>query len=203
MHDEIGGKLSRISFLSDMALRSVTQDSAAGRQLDEVSQAAREIIQAVDEIVWAVNPRNDTLESLVHYICRHAEEYFELTAVELELHLPNQFPERQLSAEARHSLFCAVKEVLNNALKHSAATKVQISFALSGSDLSITIVDNGRGFNPQDGPPKAAGQKPSANGNGLLNLRERMESVQGAVAIESSPSSGSSVALRFPLESQP
>jgi signal transduction histidine kinase len=75
MHDEVGGKLSRISFLSDMARRSVTETSEAGRQIDEVSEAARDVIRTVDEIVWAVSPRNDTLESLTHYICRHARNF--------------------------------------------------------------------------------------------------------------------------------
>jgi signal transduction histidine kinase len=190
MHDEIGSKLSRISLLSDMARQTVSEGSTARKQIDEVSEAARDIVQSVDEIVWAVNPRHDTLESLVNYIRGHAEEFFEMTTMELEFEQSDVFPVVQLSAETRHNLFCAVKEALNNVLKHAAASRVRISFTLSEASFQIAIEDNGCGFVPQT---------VSTAGNGLFNIRERLKSVRGECSIESQPGDGTVVLFTVPL----
>ena len=204
MHDEIGGKLSRISFLSDMARHSVPDTSDAVQQIDEVSEAAREVIRTVDEIVWAVSPRNDTLESLAHYICRHAEEFFELTPVELELELPPEFPAYRLSAEVRHNLFCAVKEALNNVLKHAEATRVRIAFVARPSLFQVSVTDNGRGFRVEEALLTVRGNgngAPSApHGDGLLNMQERLESVAGRCAIESQAGHGTRAIFTVPLQ---
>ncbi len=190
MHDEIGSKLSRISLLSDMARQSVSETSAARKQIDDVSEAARDIVQSVDEIVWAVNPRHDTLDSLVDYIRGHAEEFFEMTTVELEFEQSDGVPVAQLSADTRHNLFCAVKEALNNVLKHAAAKRVRVSFHLGESSFQITIADNGCGFDPQSVSPA---------GNGLFNINERLKSVHGAASIESQPGGGTRVVFTVPL----
>jgi len=191
MHDDVGGKLSRISFLSDMARRNVVESSEASRQIDEVSEAARDVIRTVDEIVWAVSPRNDTLESLAHYICRHAEEFFELTPVELELELPAEFPTHRLSAEVRHNLFCAVKEALNNVLKHAEASKVRVAFAASPASFQVSVIDNGKGFRTEE---------LARSGDGLLNMRERLESIGGRRVLESQPGQGTRAVFTVPLK---
>jgi ligand-binding sensor domain-containing protein/signal transduction histidine kinase len=194
MHDELGGKLSRISFLSDMARRGASEESEATRQMDEVSEAARDVIRTVDEIVWAVSPRNDSLENLSHYICRHAEEFFELTPIELELELPPEFPPHRIPADARHNLFCAVKEALNNVLKHSQAKRVRIVFAVRNASFEVTVSDDGSGFamaaNAATTPSRAGHGTSVRPGNGLSNMRDRMESIQGICAIESQPGQG-------------
>ena len=203
MHDELGSKLSRISFLSDLARRDLPRDSVCGRQIDQVSEAARDVIQTVDEIVWAVSPQNDTAESLVHYICRQAEAFFELTPVELEIKLPGELPARQLSAEVRHNLFCVVKEVLNNVLKHAGATRVQVSFAVDRAALQIRIVDNGRGFDPAKTslPTSVVRRSESARpGTGIGGIRERMKAVQGRDALASQPGQGTRWELTVPLD---
>jgi ligand-binding sensor domain-containing protein/signal transduction histidine kinase len=193
MHDEIGGKLSRISFLSDMAGQNL-QKSEASEQIEQVSEAAREVIRTVDEIVWAVSPRNDTLDSAIHYICRHSEEFFELTPIELELKLPDEVPARRLSADVRHNLFCAVKEALNNVLKHARPTGVRVAFAVSPASFEVTVTDNGCGFcTKESGSPGRAG-------DGLLNMRERLQSVDGSCTITSQPGGGTRVVFKVPLK---
>jgi ligand-binding sensor domain-containing protein/signal transduction histidine kinase len=184
MHDELGAKLSRISFLSDMVRRNVPETSPATQQMEEVSDASRDVIRTVDEIVWAVSPRNDSLESLAHYICRHAEEFFEFTPIELELKLPDEFPQRKLSADIRHNLFCAVKEALTNVLKHSQATRVQIEFAVREGAFEVTVTDNGQGF--AVAVPASAGR----TGNGLTNMHERLASISGRLAVHTRPGQG-------------
>jgi signal transduction histidine kinase len=207
MHDEIGGKLSRISFLSDMASRGLPEKSETSQQIEEVSEAAREVIQTVDEIVWAVSPRNDTLDSAIHYICRHAEEFFELTPVELQLELPEEVPVLRLSTEVRHNLFCAVKEALNNALKHAQATNVRITFTTgrvvpnAPPCFQIVITDNGRGFCAKElfGAAAERAQTSVLAGDGLLNMRERLQSIGGACTVESQTGNGARVTFTIPL----
>ena len=204
MHDEIGGKLSRISFLSDMACQSVPASSEASQQIDQVSETAREVIRTVDEIVWAVSPRNDTLDSAIHYICRHAEEFFELTPIELQLELPGEVPALRLSAEVRHNLFCAVKEALHNVLKHAGASRVRITIAVHPSNLEVTINDNGQGFEAADVfKPSGNGKPVVAAGDGLLNMRERLEAISGRCVIESGRGRGTTVTFRVPLAQNP
>jgi ligand-binding sensor domain-containing protein/signal transduction histidine kinase len=200
MHDEIGGKLSRISFLSDIASRNVGA-CEAGQQIDQVSETARDVMRTVDEIVWAVSPRNDTFESLAHYICRHAEEFFELTPVELELELPSEFPSHRLSAEVRHNLFCAVKEALNNVLKHANASRVRITFTVKANSFEVAITDNGCGF--ALGALVTAGGNGGHrhdNGDGLLNMRERLTSISGACTVHTEPGEGTRVVFIVPLK---
>jgi signal transduction histidine kinase len=200
MHDEIGGKLSRISFLSDMACQNVAPSSDAGKQMDQVSETAREVIRTVDEIVWAVSPRNDTLDSAIHYVCRHAEEFFELTPIELQLELPGEVPALRLSAEVRHNLFCAVKEALHNVLKHAQASEVRITFAVRLAELQVTVTDNGRGFEAADVFRASANGNPAMHaGDGLLNMRERLESVAGRCVVESATGKGTAVTFVIPL----
>jgi ligand-binding sensor domain-containing protein/signal transduction histidine kinase len=198
MHDELGGKLSRISFLSDLTQRTLPPNSEATQQVEEVSEAAREVIRTVDEIVWAVSPRNDTLESLVHYISRYAEEFFELTPIELELVLPPEFPAHRLSADVRHNLFCAVKEGLTNVLKHAEAKRVRIEFFVERAAFRTVIQDDGEGFETE--AALASGTHAVARrGNGLLNIRERMAAVGGGCLIESAPEQGTRAEFSVPL----
>ena len=202
MHDEIGGKLSRISFLSDMASQNVSPSSEAGQQIDQVSETAREVIRTVDEIVWAVSPRNDTLDSAIHYVCRHAEEFFELTPIELALELPGDVPACRLSAEVRHNLFCAVKESLNNVLKHANATKVRTTFAVRPMEFEVAVTDNGCGFEAADVLKQSGNGKAAVRaGDGLLNMRERLESIVGRCVIESTRGRGTCVTFTVPLRS--
>jgi ligand-binding sensor domain-containing protein/signal transduction histidine kinase len=203
MHDELGGKLSRISFLTDLARRNLPERSTSSQQIEEVSDAAREVIQTVDEIVWAVSPRNDSVESLTHYICRHAEEFFEMTNIELELNLPQVFPAQRLSAEIRHNLFCAIKEALNNVLKHAAATKVIVSIAVREASFEVAISDNGIGF---DGPGLLPADRlapsplvASRMGNGLVNMRERLSSIRGIMNMDTHAGEGTRVVFTVPL----
>ena len=89
----------------------------------------------MDEIVWVVNPRNDTLENLATYLSHYAIEYFQNTAVECELRLPPEIPHYPLSSETRHNLFLAFEEALNNVLKHSAATKVKVEMNIQRAGI--------------------------------------------------------------------
>src|SRR5262249_31399372 len=139
--------LTKISFLSEHA--QVDASSLTGSlatKVESIAQTSRELLKTMDEIVWAVNPRNDSLENLAAYLSHYADDYFQNTSIDSQLRLPREIPHSPLSSEARHNLFLAFEEALNNALKHSSATSVQIEMALAGHKFEIQITDNGKGL---------------------------------------------------------
>ena len=201
MHDEIGSKLTKISFMSERAKGELQGQELVAAKLDSISHTSRDLLQSLDEIVWAVNPHNDTLEHLAAYLGQYATEYLQNTAVECELHIQRGLPDFPLSAEVRHNVFLAFEEALNNALKHAHASRVRVDMVTAHSQFEITVVDNGRGF---DCAPGARGAAPSTagrkrGGNGLWNLRQRLAEVGGQCSISSRPGQGTRVALSVPL----
>ena len=150
MHDEIGAKLTKISFLSGLAKRDIVDPKKAAVEVDRISQTTREVLRGLDEIVWAVSPKNDTLDNLATYICQHAGEFFQDTGIQCHLEMPHSFPAYPLSTEVRHNLFLAVKEALTNILKHAQATEARIHMSIDSTTCEITVSDNGRGFSPAE-----------------------------------------------------
>jgi signal transduction histidine kinase len=194
MHDEVGAKLTRLSLLSDMASAQQELPPAARGEVKEISDTARETIRSFEEIVWAVNPRNDTLADLTHYLCRYAEDFFDGTAVQCAFDLPDEIPSVALPTEARHQIFLAAKEALNNVLKHARARQVRIQVTLGKGEFEIGIEDDGSGFD-SGAPGKRAG-----GGNGLDNMRERLRSVGGRFECHSQPGHGTRIVFRVPGE---
>jgi ligand-binding sensor domain-containing protein/signal transduction histidine kinase len=187
MHDEIGAKLTKISFLSEVTKRNLNNPLEAAQQIDNVSNSAREVLQALDEIVWAVNPKNDTLDSFATYLCRYVSEFFANTSVLAELEIPSTVPARFLSTEVRHNLVLAIKETLNNVLKHASAENIHVELSLSGAELKIVIKDDGRGF---DSVKLTQLNRTERVGNGLANIHHRLEQAGGTSKIESWPGKG-------------
>jgi signal transduction histidine kinase len=196
LHDLMGAKLCRISFLSEHARRSEAVPVEFQREMRSISDDSREVLQSLDEIVWAVNPQKDSLEHLVSYIAQYARDYFRRTEIECDLEVPAQLPAQPLSSQARHHIFLAVQEALANILKHSGATRAKIAVACQGRHLEITISDNGAGFDPVAGELNSAD---SAAGfcNGLRNMRQRLTELDGQFLLESHPGKGTSI--RFVL----
>src|SRR6185312_16827411 len=151
-------------------------------------------VQALDEIVWAVNPENDTLNGLVAYIGHYADEFFENAGMGCRLEIPVDLPAVPLPAELRHNLFLLVKESFNNALKHSQGSEVRVGVAVDAATLRIVIQDDGSGFDP--GKP-ADGRR----GNGLENMRKRAEHLGGRCEILSAAGEGTTLEFVVPLNS--
>jgi signal transduction histidine kinase len=201
MHDEIGSKLTKISFMTERAKRELQGQEPVARKLDSIAGTSRDLLQTLDEIVWAVNPHNDTLEHLAAYLGQYATEYLQNTAVECELHIPRGLPHHPLSAEARHNLFLAFEESLNNALKHGRATRVRVDMHLAPAQFEITIEDNGRGFDSTatETVPDKIDPASGRHGNGLRNMRQRLDILGGQCTIRSKPGHGTTVILSVPL----
>lgn len=192
MHDEVGAKLTRLSLLSEMAGSQNQMPSTTRDNVREISETARETIRSFEEIVWAVNPRNDTLPDLVHYLCRYAEDYFEGDPVQCAFDLPPEIPPLILPTEVRHQVFLAAKEALNNVLKHSHANHLRVQLRLGLNEFQIIIADDGCGFDT-GAPPKRTG-----GGNGLENMRERMRAAGGRFECESEPGRGTRIIFHVP-----
>jgi signal transduction histidine kinase len=192
MHDEVGAKLTRLSLLSDMASGQPEMPPATRGEVREISDTARDTIRSFEEIVWAVNPRNDALADLSHYLCRYAEDFFEGSPVQCAFELPPEIPPVALPTEVRHQVFLAAKEALNNALKHARARQVRILVTLGDGGFEIVIEDDGAGFDTR-APAKRAG-----GGNGLDNMRERLRNVGGQFECHSRPGQGTRIVFRVP-----
>ncbi len=200
MHDEMGSKLTKISFLSEHAQVDAESSGPNAEKIQAIAQTSRELLQTIDEIVWAVNPRNDTLENLVTYLSHYAIEYFQNTSVECELRLPPEISPHPLSSEVRHNLFLTFEEALSNVLKHSGATKVQVEMTVNAAGLEVKIADNGHGFKLSPPFGEVADQNAGKRvGNGLKNMRQRLTDIGGECLIGSEPGAGTTVTLRVRL----
>jgi len=200
IHDDLGIQLTRIGMLCDPARVASRGSERAAADLNQIYHATHELTRAMDEIVWAVNPHHDTLESLVNYLHKFAQDFLETTGLRCRLDVPIQLPAWPLFAEVRHNLFLAFKEALNNAVKHANASEARISLSLEASGFSLVVEDNGRGFVPGDHaeegntPPSKVG-----TGNGLKNMKHRLAEVGGRCEIRSVPGLGTKVTFVVPL----
>lgn len=202
MHDEIGSKLTKISFLSEHARMDAALGGPLAGKIGAIAETSRDLLQTMDEIVWVVNPRNDTLEHLTAYLSHYAAEYFQNTSVDCELRLPQTVSHFPLSSETRHNLFLAFEETLNNVLKHSEATKVKVEMSLNVPKFAIAVTDNGRGFEPAGKPPASSAPRDPRGarvGNGLKNLRQRLADIGGECLIRSQPGQGTTVTMAIRL----
>ena len=189
LHDDLGTSLTQISLLSALANRETTPPAETRDLIQEIRSRAKNMVIALDEIVWAVNPRNDNLAGLVSYLGHFAEEFLRAAGIRLRLDLPGQLPAHSLSTEVRHHVFLAFKEALNNAVRHSGAKLVQLRVEHQATALVISIIDDGQGFTSPDGMV----------GDGLANMRRRLEHLGGTAQLKSRPGEGTQIIFTLPL----
>jgi len=158
----------------------------------KISQSADQTVRALEEIVWAVRPGSDTLQSLIEYITHFANELFDGSNTRCRLDLSQDLPAIALPPDVRHNIFLIIKEALTNALKHAAAGEVRVAAKADGSAIEIVVIDDGKGFTPAIAT--AAGKR-----NGLGNMRQRAETISGILDLQSAPGSGTSVRLTVNL----
>jgi len=193
IHDHIGSGLTRINLLNELLLGDPAGLQAV--RVGQITSVTCELMRAMDEIVWAVDPHHDTLDSLMSYLCDFAEEYLRPTGMRLRINLPTPLPPWPLTSEARHNLYLAIQEVLNNIVKHSQATEVYFGLELAAEAAILEIRDNGRGFLQK--LDHSAEARPT-NGNGLKNLQQRAVAIGGRCFINSGPGQGTRIELVVP-----
>jgi signal transduction histidine kinase len=150
----------------------------------------------MDEIVWAVDPQHDTLAGLMDYISAYAEDYLRVAGVRCRMELPVELPAARVEAELRYNLFLALKEALNNIVKHAQATEVWLRLRLGTGSVTLIVEDNGRGIAAATG---AAESERLCSGSGLGNLEKRLAAVGGRGHIHSMPGQGTCVELTVDL----
>lgn len=183
IHDDLGASLTQITLLSELARTDLRQPALAEGHIRMISSTARELTRSMDEIVWAVNPANDTLEDLITYSSKYAQEYLNVARVRCRLNVPAQLPGIALSAEVRHNVFLALKEALNNIAKHSQATEAWLSLEASEAGFAITLDDNGVGPTHSEGAPPHPGGRLTP-GSGLRNMEKRLLEIGGRFELE-------------------
>ncbi len=189
LHDDLGSSLTEISMLADAGAGMPPVLEKADRRFQTIGEKARAVVNALDVIVWLVNPRKDLLPFSVSYLGSYSEEYLCAAGIACRLKIPSHIPSMRMTADLRHNLFLAVKETLHNIVRHSKATEVNLEIALKEGQLRIVITDNGKGFSIPDAP----------NGNGLVNLKDRLVQLGGTCQVASKPDAGTRVSLSIPL----
>jgi len=190
LHDELGSGITEISMLVTVAGSASGADNGPGRHLEEIGNRARQMVTALDEIVWAMNPRHDSLMSLASYSCLYADRLLKLANIACQLKGAVDLPDRAVSSMHRHEFFLAFKEALTNVIRHSGATEVRLGVRLIGNRLRLSIADNGKGL---------ALTAARGGGNGLVNMRARLEKMGGRFEIASQSGRGTTIRFYVPL----
>jgi ligand-binding sensor domain-containing protein/signal transduction histidine kinase len=190
IHDQVGASLTQLSLLGELVESDRFHPEEVEGHARQIEQTALETTRALDEIVWTVNPSNDTLDGLINYVCKYAQDYLALAALRYRLEVPPQLPNIPITPELRHNVFLAAKEAVNNIVKHSEATAAWLRLRLEPGRFTLEIEDNGRGLSP------GAADK---GRNGLRNMRKRLEDVGGEFSIAPGAEGGTRVSLTAPL----
>jgi signal transduction histidine kinase len=191
IHDDLGARVTQISLLSAMAQENPAFPEKARADFDKVSKMSRELVSALYETVWAVNPENDNLDALGNYLCQMVKQLCERTLLRCRFHVQDLPHEVQVSSQTRHNISLAVKEAVHNILKHARASEVTMRIVFTDGELDVSIHDDGSGFQPAD----------NISGHGLSNMRQRLQKIGGRCLVESKPGHGTTV--RMSLRIQP
>jgi signal transduction histidine kinase len=190
MHDDIGASLTEIALLSEVARKNANQPAIAEAQSGKISTIAGEMVNNLSELIWATNPKFDTLENFVAYLREYVGGYLEAASIPWRLNFPAAVPSLHLTSEFRRNLFLVVKEALHNIIKHSTASEVEVGLTVDKSQLELWIADNGRGFSAEAVSP---------GGNGLRNMRQRVTALGGHFDLQSPPMNGTKISITVPL----
>ena len=190
IHDDLGAQLTQLLLLGEVAQREHPADSPARGQFTQICAGARELAHALDEIVWAVNSRRDTVRDFTSYVCKYAQIFLNPTGIRCRLDVEAEIPATAFDLPVRRTLFLAVKEALNNAAKYSQADELFLRIFRRGHQLSVVVEDNGRGFDPA----QAGGER-----NGLTNMAQRMAEIGGTCELASQLGTGCRVMFTVPL----
>jgi signal transduction histidine kinase len=188
LHDDLGASLTEISMLAAASGHKPAGAAANGDPLTEIAHRSNNLVRAMDEIVWAVNPRHDSVVSLAEYLSAYARDFLETAGIRARLDVQRGLPSLPLKPDQRHELFHAVKEAIRNAARHSQATEVWLRIQVANRRLIVRVEDDGRGIDAS-----------SAEGNGLHNMRERLTRLGGSFQIRNGGAKGTTVELNVPL----
>ncbi|MES2920604.1 MAG: PA14 domain-containing protein [Verrucomicrobiota bacterium] len=191
LHDELGSGITVAGLLSSLIKNpEVTEEQKEG-YLDQLSDLCCTLVTGLDEIVWAVNPRYDSVADLAGYFSLYAERFLKLAGLECRLTIDEAITKDPLDSRTRHEIFLAFKEALNNIVRHSGAQTVYLTIEVAMGNLKISLADDGSGFDQSVNLPGS---------DGLLNMQERIRTLGGTCTIESRPEEGTIVQFEISLK---
>jgi ligand-binding sensor domain-containing protein/signal transduction histidine kinase len=191
LHDDLGGSLTEIGILAATAEAESPGSASEPGPAAQVRVKADSLVRALDEIVWAVNPRHDSADSLAEYLTGYAQEFLQAAGIQTRVDVDGPLSDLALTPEQRHGLFLAAKEALNNVVRHSKATEVRLSVRGAKDGMAVRVEDNGCGFEPAH---------LTNQGDGLRNLRERLSALGGRAEVRSEPEKGTAIDLSLPMK---
>jgi len=196
VHDNLGAQLTQISLWTDIAKSSASSSTDVSAHLERISRFAKNATQEISQLVWAMNPENDTIENFAAYLCDFVIDFLKGSGIEPEFKFPETLPAAPFSMECRAQILSVIKEALNNVIRHSGASRVAVRLNLRDQRMRLDIEDNGRGFELSGGLGSAT---ESTRGSGLRNMRTRLTEVGGECKITSVSGQGTRIQLEVPM----
>jgi ligand-binding sensor domain-containing protein/signal transduction histidine kinase len=190
MHDELGARLTQISLLSAIVDGKAGNESEVRAPNKKISGLTRNVIRSLNEIVWAVRPQNDNLESLIDFLRESLRDLCDGSALRYWFSGPKNVPKIEVPANVRHNVMLACFEVVNNALKHSGGSEVRAAVRIEPSALVIEIADDGQGFPVHQGESKRSG---------LLHIQQRLQEIGGTSVCQTTPGEGTRYLFTVPV----
>lgn len=186
IHDDLGAVVTQLVLQGETAQSELADAPEMRSKFKRVSDTGRRLVQSINEVVWMVNSQRDSLRDFENYVCRYAENFLRASGVRCRLDVDGEIPEAAFDLARRRSLFLAIKEALNNTIKHAGATEVLLKLQIEQDEVKVTVEDNGTGFDPASR---------DRHGNGLSNMAQRMSEIGGRCQIVSQPGAGCRVEL--------
>lgn len=191
IHDDLGSRMTQLVLHGEVAQSDLPAESGTRWQLDRICQEARDVLSTLDEILWAVNPRRDTLSDFSAYVCGYAQEFLKPTAIQCRFDVEFESSDLVLDLPIRRALLMVIKESLNNAVKYSGASEVLLQIKCRGRRLAVVVQDNGKGFDPGAVTPEH---------NGLTNMTQRMSELGADCQVTSRPAAGCRIEFALVLK---
>jgi signal transduction histidine kinase/ligand-binding sensor domain-containing protein len=201
LHDDVGSSLTQIALYSEVAKQREKEKTSAAEPLEFLVNVSNELVEAMADIVWAINPRKDHLRDLTQRMRLFASEVLTVAEIDLEFSAPAADEDTPMGANLRREVFLIFKESVNNIVKHANATTTEIDFLVEKDVLTLRLKDNGRGFEPSENA--AFDWEKARGGNGLSSMKKRARELGGEYRIESAIGAGTLVVLRVPLGENP
>lgn len=192
LHDELGAELTTVGLLGELVKNPVTPSENKLGYLEQIIRSAHSLVTALDEIVWAVNPKHNSIASSANYYAYFAQPFLNAAGIACRLEIAESFGEQQMDPRLRHGIFLAFKEALNNVVRHSGATETTIKILTAENQLVIEIADNGHGM-------EMALDQPGSSKDGIAGMRDRIAHFGGICSITSRAGAGTIVEFRIPL----
>jgi signal transduction histidine kinase len=189
IHDDLGAGLTQLVLQAEVAQTEFPEGSAARQRLDQLSDKARAVSHSLEEVLWAVNSKRDTLRDFTSYLCKYAQNFLSSTPIRCRLDVQPEMPASAFDLPVRRSLFLAIKEALNNAAKYSGATELFLRIYRERDEVIVVVEDNGRGFDATL----------PVEGNGLANMQQRLAEMGGECRLDTEAGAGCRIEFKMPL----